>query len=225
MFTTTPKLGYHWTPTVRRSCLALVLMVSLVSALATGATTLRPSVMQVQRKLQALGYDTGGADGLIGPRTRQALKAFQEKHNLQVTGIVDEPTLVSLGLVPATKEPAAAELLPPPAAPWRPVLAYLRYADSQPARLVPYVTEHFRQDLSPEQWIAQMLANRTESPPLRLSWQIEHIETNETTEVPRALVYVRSKLRINGQEITRREVFSVVREDTTNWLLDDWRSE
>jgi len=41
---------------------------------------------KVQEALSASGYDTGVADGLFGPRTRQAIKAWQETNNEKVTG-------------------------------------------------------------------------------------------------------------------------------------------
>ena len=204
----------------------VLVLTALLLNTAPGAWAFDTRVMQVQRKLQTLGYNTGGADGLLGPSTRQAIKTFQKKNNLKVTGTLDAPTLTALGLTPPPEESAAATpVLPPPSTPWRPVLTYLRYADSQPARLVPYVTERFRQNLSPRQWIAHMMEQRTGSQPLRLSWQIEHIETDDTGETPRAMVYVRSTLRVNNTEITRREIFSLVREGKTDWLIDTWQGD
>ncbi|MGI8432769.1 MAG: peptidoglycan-binding protein [Chthoniobacterales bacterium] len=52
----------------------------------------------VQAALRDLGYYNGPIDGLIGPRTRGALGAFQEDNGLVITEAVDEPTLVALGL-------------------------------------------------------------------------------------------------------------------------------
>ena len=39
-------------------------------------------VLQLQRKLQARGYDVGGADGIIGARTRAAIQAEQKRLGL-----------------------------------------------------------------------------------------------------------------------------------------------
>jgi S1-C subfamily serine protease len=50
----------------------------------------------VQRALGALGYDTGGADGQIGPRTQAAIAAFQRDRNLPATGLLDGETLAAL---------------------------------------------------------------------------------------------------------------------------------
>jgi membrane-bound lytic murein transglycosylase B len=42
---------------------------------------LRQDVRQAQEMLNALGYDAGPADGLMGPRTRAAIEAFQTGHH------------------------------------------------------------------------------------------------------------------------------------------------
>ena len=54
--------------------------------------------MDVQTALQDDGYYTGEIDGLVGPKTRDALGAYQSDHNLEVTSAIDEPTVESLGL-------------------------------------------------------------------------------------------------------------------------------
>ncbi|MBM3224625.1 MAG: hypothetical protein FJZ47_12590, partial [Candidatus Tectomicrobia bacterium] len=57
----------------------------------------------------------------------------------------------------ATIAPAlddSGELPPPPGiAPLRPVLDYLRFYESQPARVLPYLTERFRGGMSPRLWV------------------------------------------------------------------------
>ncbi|MFN6951106.1 MAG: lytic murein transglycosylase [Albidovulum sp.] len=47
----------------------------------------------LQQRLTALGYDTGGADGVIGSKTREAISAWQASRGLPVTG---EPSLALL---------------------------------------------------------------------------------------------------------------------------------
>jgi lytic murein transglycosylase len=47
----------------------------------------------LQRGLTARGFDTGGTDGVIGPRTREAIEAFQGSRGLPVTG---DPSLALL---------------------------------------------------------------------------------------------------------------------------------
>jgi len=50
-----------------------------------------------QQALNAAGYDAGPADGLMGERTRSALRAFQADHGLDVTGRLDSATERALG--------------------------------------------------------------------------------------------------------------------------------
>ena len=54
-------------------------------------------VRRVQERLAATGFDPGPADGIAGPRTRAALRAFQEARGLDPTGEPDGPTLAELG--------------------------------------------------------------------------------------------------------------------------------
>ena len=69
-----------------------------------GTTTLNPNgydtdyVAQVQQLLAARGYDIGpdGADGLLGPNTWRAVRAFQADHGLDVDGIPGPHTLATL---------------------------------------------------------------------------------------------------------------------------------
>lgn len=51
---------------------------------------------ELQYSLSASGYDTGGIDGKLGPRTRNALRDFQHEHCLQPTGIVNSRTAKAL---------------------------------------------------------------------------------------------------------------------------------
>jgi len=55
------------------------------------------SVAALQRRLLDLGVTVrGGADGIFGPATANALKAFQESRQLEATGIVDDATAAAL---------------------------------------------------------------------------------------------------------------------------------
>ncbi len=45
-------------------------------------------VRRIQSGLASLGYDPGPADGIPGPRTRTAIRAFQDRQGLPVTGEV-----------------------------------------------------------------------------------------------------------------------------------------
>jgi peptidoglycan hydrolase-like protein with peptidoglycan-binding domain len=51
---------------------------------------------RAQRKLQALGFDPGAADGIFGEQTRAALHAYQRAHRLPRTGTLDERTMEAL---------------------------------------------------------------------------------------------------------------------------------
>ena len=55
---------------------------------ATGMT--QADRQELQRLLTARGFDTGGSDGVIGTKTREAISAFQSSQGLPVTG---EPSL------------------------------------------------------------------------------------------------------------------------------------
>jgi N-acetylmuramoyl-L-alanine amidase len=46
----------------------------------------------IQARLNNLGFFCGKVDGIIGPMTEDALKAFQEKNGLSVTGSADQAT-------------------------------------------------------------------------------------------------------------------------------------
>jgi lytic murein transglycosylase len=51
----------------------------------------------LQRRLTAAGYDTGGADGVIGSRTTEAIAAYQRSAGLPVTGQPSRELLRQLG--------------------------------------------------------------------------------------------------------------------------------
>lgn len=50
-------------------------------------------VLNVQRTLAELGYQVGAIDGVLGPATRSAVRAFQLTTNLAVSGEIDPETL------------------------------------------------------------------------------------------------------------------------------------
>jgi S1-C subfamily serine protease len=77
------------------------------------------SAAAAQRALEALGYDPGPADGVLGPRTRSAIAAFQRDNGLQATGVIDRPTADALNRAIAGRA-AGADGKPPPAARARP---------------------------------------------------------------------------------------------------------
>ena len=56
-------------------------------------------ITNVQIELQNAGYYSGPIDGVLGPLTRAAIADYQRDHGLAITAAIDEPTVVSLGLV------------------------------------------------------------------------------------------------------------------------------
>ena len=53
-------------------------------------------LIQVQRQLAALGYSCGGADGIMGPRTRAAVVAFQRDQGIAADGLIGPETMAKL---------------------------------------------------------------------------------------------------------------------------------
>ncbi len=51
---------------------------------------------QLQQRLTARGFDTGGTDGVIGPKSREAISAYQARNGMEVTGEPSVTLLASL---------------------------------------------------------------------------------------------------------------------------------
>ncbi|MEM9264800.1 MAG: peptidoglycan-binding domain-containing protein [Cyanobacteria bacterium P01_F01_bin.13] len=51
----------------------------------------------VQESLKQQGFDPGPIDGVVGPRTQEAIIRFQRAHNLYETGKLDSETQLALG--------------------------------------------------------------------------------------------------------------------------------
>jgi membrane-bound lytic murein transglycosylase B len=47
-------------------------------------------LIRMQKKLTSLGYDTGGADGIIGPNTRRAIQNWQSANGLPADGYIEK---------------------------------------------------------------------------------------------------------------------------------------
>ena len=62
-----------------------------------------PEVRRLQQQLARHGYDTGTVDGVFGPATERAVKAFQHDRKLTSDGIVGPVTAAALAAQPAPK--------------------------------------------------------------------------------------------------------------------------
>ena len=50
----------------------------------------------LQRALNQKGFNVGAVDGIMGPKTQQALSQFQQKNGLPATGQLDRKTIAAL---------------------------------------------------------------------------------------------------------------------------------
>jgi len=55
-------------------------------------------VIEVQRRLARAGYYHGSIDGVLGPETRRAIRAYERDHNTPAYGVIDRQLLRTLGL-------------------------------------------------------------------------------------------------------------------------------
>jgi peptidoglycan hydrolase-like protein with peptidoglycan-binding domain len=82
------------------------LLVVAVSATQISAQA-AADVERAQKALKEMGHDPGPVDGVMGAQTSAALKAYQKKHGLEVSGQLDAATAAKLGGEPA-KAPSAS---------------------------------------------------------------------------------------------------------------------
>lgn len=69
---------------------------------------LREEIRQAQERLQQADFTPGPADGIPGAQTTAALRAYQRRQGLPVTGLLDDRTKAALGIRPGTPS------VPPP---------------------------------------------------------------------------------------------------------------
>ena len=62
----------------------------------------RDEVKKVQEALKSKGEDPGTVDGVMGKKTKQALRNFQKTNGLKVTGAMDQETADKLGVESAS---------------------------------------------------------------------------------------------------------------------------
>jgi hypothetical protein len=57
------------------------------------------NIRQVQQELRRKGFDPGPIDGIHGPRTKEAVRNFQDRYGMRASGEIDNKTLFALGAV------------------------------------------------------------------------------------------------------------------------------
>ena len=112
--------------------LAGSLLAGTVAALPTAAQTAPPlayvqpvssqAVQDVQNRLRQAGVYSGQIDGIWGTDSQAALERYQQSHQLQVTGQLNQATAATLGLDQGAllTVPTAAPAPPPPGDQLRP---------------------------------------------------------------------------------------------------------
>jgi peptidoglycan hydrolase-like protein with peptidoglycan-binding domain len=114
---------------------------SLAPAAATPAAAVHvignDDVLALQKKLAALNLFSGTPDGLFGPRTAKAIKAFEQSIGRSVRGQLT-PQIIALIEQAATPAPKAVQPLPVPVAPLAlPAAPAISVAAVAPTKLVP----------------------------------------------------------------------------------------
>jgi hypothetical protein len=61
-------------------------------SLGTNVTTQNLKIRTVQESLKTLGYNPGPIDGVMGPKTQDAIRQFQINNNFPETGVLDKET-------------------------------------------------------------------------------------------------------------------------------------
>jgi peptidoglycan hydrolase-like protein with peptidoglycan-binding domain len=76
-----------------------ILLATIVLALAAPLWAMSSShIIKVQEALKEKGDNPGPADGIMGKKTRSALKSFQKANGLKATGTLDDQTAEKLGV-------------------------------------------------------------------------------------------------------------------------------
>lgn len=66
---------------------------------ASKQTVSKATVKKVQRKLNKLGYKCGKVNGIMGAKTKKAVKRYKMHHGLRVDSTIKKPLLRKLGLL------------------------------------------------------------------------------------------------------------------------------
>lgn len=71
-----------------------------------------PAIATVQQALSQRGYYRGAANGLMDADTQRALRFYQSNNRLEATGLPNDETFYSLGLIPRLTVPLGDSLTP-----------------------------------------------------------------------------------------------------------------
>lgn len=71
-----------------------------LTPLASASNLNKEDIEKVQKSLIDKGYNPGNVDGVLGPRTRAAIRQYQKSETLPVTGRLDADTAGKLGVGP-----------------------------------------------------------------------------------------------------------------------------
>jgi len=55
-------------------------------------------VVEVQRRLARAGYYHGAIDGILGPETRRAIRAYERDHKMPAYGVIDRQLVRTLSV-------------------------------------------------------------------------------------------------------------------------------
>ena len=94
----------------------LILSVWIALSPATGHAR-SDKIFQAQQRLEILGISPGPVDGLMGEKTRDAIREFQRRNSLPVTGELDPETEFTLLATSVRSAPSNAAAKSPGAAP------------------------------------------------------------------------------------------------------------
>ncbi len=84
---------------MKKRAAAIVLVgLCMMSSAAFAGYTDSNTVKAVQEALNAAGFDSGKVDGLFGKKTSGAIRQYQEKNALTVTGEIDDDLLAAMKL-------------------------------------------------------------------------------------------------------------------------------
>ncbi|WP_377288352.1 L,D-transpeptidase family protein [Rhizobium sp. SG2393] len=71
----------------------------------------RETTAALQAVLHGLGYDAGIADGVVGPKTREAIRLFQGRQGMMVTGKISDALVHAVYIAAGQPEPGNAHLM------------------------------------------------------------------------------------------------------------------